>query len=489
MINHRNTIINILLSWVLIAYSCTTTNEIPVGRMDKNIVLFVADDLGQDLGCYGNNVIQTPNMDAFAADAVLFPNAFATTASCSASRSVILSGLHNHRTGQYGHAHDPFHFRSFDNLKTLPVMLGNAGYRTASVGKFHVAPESLYHFEEYLNEVNGTHVSHRNPVQMAEAAEAFISKESEKPFFLYFCTSDPHRSASLPTANKFGNRPEGYEGVTEVTYSPEDVIVPPFLPDTPECREELANYYQSVSRIDQGIGKLIELLKKAGKYENTLIIITSDHGIAFPGAKTTVYDPGLKSPLLVRNPYGKKRGTTNNAMISWVDFTPTLLDFAGVGAPEEYMMARAIQRGFHGKSFLPILDQKNPKGWNEIYASHTFHETQMYYPMRVVRDRKYKLIWNIAHQLPYPFASDLWASITWQSVFNNGEDAVYGKKSVKDYIDRAEFELYDIGSDPHESNNLAGLPEYQDVLNRYKEKLKAFQENTNDLWASKWSYQ
>ena len=279
---------------------------------ERNVVLIVADDHGQDTGAYGNTAIKTPHLDQLASGGTLFTNAFATTASCSASRSVILSGLFNHRNGQYGHQHDYHHFQSFENLKTLPVLLGEAGYRTASIGKYHVAPEPVYHFQEYLPG------NSRNPVEMANNSESFIRADPDRPFFLYFCTSDPHRGGGVVEQSqykpdRFGNQDEGYPGITEVVYNPADVIVPPFLPDNPATREELAQYYQAVSRVDQGVGRLIEVLKASGSYENTLIIYISDHGMAFPGAKTTVYEPGLKSPCIVRLPGAKQRGIVSNA--------------------------------------------------------------------------------------------------------------------------------------------------------------------------------
>lgn len=463
---------------------------------DRNVVLIVADDHGRDTGAYGNTAIRTPHLDSLASGGTLFSSAFATTASCSASRSVILSGLFNHRNGQYGHQHDYHHFQSFENLKTLPVLLGEAGYRTASVGKYHVAPEAVYHFQEYIPG------NSRNPVEMADNSEAFIRDDPDRPFFLYFCTSDPHRGGgvvedSMYKPDRFGNIPGGYDGITEVAYEPEEVIVPPFLPDTPATRAELAQYYQSISRIDQGIGRLMELLREHGAWENTLVIYISDHGMAFPGAKTTVYEPGLKSPCIVRHPGAGKRGIVSSALVSWVDLTPTILDYAGVDPPvyepninNRYVRSQlADTHGLHGRSFLPILEEENPEGWDEVYASHTFHEIQMYYPMRVVRNRDYKLIWNIAWPLPYPFASDLWASATWQHVYRQGMDTRYGSRSVREYIHRPEFELYDMRKDPWETSNLADNPEYSEILEQMKSRMKEFQVRTTDPWLLKWEYE
>jgi N-sulfoglucosamine sulfohydrolase len=470
-----------------------------------NVVLVVADDHGQDLGAYGNTVIRTPNLDRLAADGALFRYAFATTASCSPSRSVILSGLHNHRTGQYGLEHAVHHFRGHEDVRGLPVLLAAAGFRTARVGKFHVAPEEAFHFEQVLSG------DARNPVEMAENARAFLTERSERPFFFYFATSDPHRGgdpsvgqqaagdegASRLAPNRFGNRTGGYPGVETVTYRPEDVIVPSWLPDNAATRAELAEYYQSISRVDQGVGRLVHILKEAGVYDQTLILYISDHGAAFPGAKTTAYEPGLRSPLIVRHPGARKRGVRSNAMISWVDLAPTILDFAGVGPPTygqpiENRWARTQvpeRHGLHGRSFLSILEEENPAGWDEIYASHSLHEIQMYYPMRVVRGRKYKLIWNLAHGLPFPFAADLWASAAWQSVYRQGMEARYGRRTVREYQHRPEFELYDLESDPDETTNLARSERYAGVLAGLKEKIRAFQQRTSDPWLVKWEHQ
>lgn len=474
---------------------------------EKNIVLFVTDDQSPDFGAYGNPVMKTPNMDSLAADGTLFRNAFCTTASCSASRSVILTGLHNHANGHYGHQHHFHKFSSYDNIVGLPVYMTAAGYRTARCGKYHVAPDEVYQFEQAIGG------SSRSPVQMADNCKALIEEDSDKPFFLYICTSDPHRGGGqaneLPhKPDRFGNPPPGrkYPGIKEVIYDPKDVIVPGFLPDTPTCRAEMAQYYQSCSRIDQGLGQLIKHLKDAGKWENTLFIYIADHGIAMPGAKTTVYEGGMHSPCIARNPYNKKRGVKTNAMASWVDLTPTILDFAGALDAKGKVKSDLLKKiksprvtgqrtrdtkpgEFHGRSWLPLLEKENVDGWDVAYASHTFHEIQMYYPMRVVRERKMKLIWNIAYGQPYPFASDLWAAPTWQAQWAKGMDAPYGKKTVKTYIHRPQFELYDIEADPHEGNNLAGDPKYAKELERLKGRMKTFQKQTDDPWIMKWRYE
>lgn len=477
-----------------------------IGTIDaaqRNVVIVVADDHGLDLGCYGNREVRTPHLDKLAADGTRFEFAFCTTASCSASRSVLLSGLHNHLNGQYGHQHQYHHFSSFPSVKSLPVLLAGAGYRTAQVGKYHVAPESIYRFETYLT------ANARNPVAMANACRPIIEAKSDRPFFLYFATADPHRGGGVVATDplqpdRFGNGPN-YPGVHEEVFDPKTITVPGFLPDTPAARAELAQYYQSIARVDQGVGRLVQILKDAGQYENTLFIYLSDNGMAFPGSKTTLYEPGMRLPLIVRCPDQKNRGITNKAMVTWADLTPTILEFAGVqsipgppakGEPGEEIPGRIAPKKasnakpyeFHGRSFLSILEQTEPKGWDEVYASHTFHEITMYYPMRVVRTRQYKLIMNLAHQLPFPFASDLEESATWRSI-KDSPNAMYGKRLVRDFVQRPRFELYDLTHDPDEVCNLAEDPRFSKTLGELQTKLKTFQERTGDPWIVKYKYE
>ena len=507
---------NSYVTGVLLFIATVLLSLATAGAADRNIVLFITDDQSPTLGCYGDSVAISPNVDALAKDGTMFRNAFATTASCSASRSVVLSGLHNHANGQYGHQHHFHKFNSFPNVValSLPRVLANSGYRTGRVGKYHVAPEEVYYFEQTIES------NPRKPTLMADACAEFIQKKSEKPFFLYFATSDPHRGGGVEKSstlelkpNLFGNPRKGSadSDPLETVFDPATVPIPAFLSDTPETREELAMYYQSSARIDRGLGRLVEILKEAGVYEKTLIVVTSDHGMAFSGGKTTVFEGGLKVPFVVRNPYQQNRGVESSALISHVDITPSLIDFAGqlnpkTNGPKNWVdpnkfwkaQGRYINenrgpkkgmKSWHGKSWLGILGDTDPEHQDSIFASHTFHEIQMYYPMRVYRDRKYKLIWNIAHKLDYPFAADLWIASSWQAQFKKGLDAPYGNKTVGQYIQRPKFELYDIQSDPDEAYNLAEKDEFAEILQVYKDKLKDRQKSLDDPWIMKWEYE
>ncbi|MCH7228054.1 sulfatase [Verrucomicrobiaceae bacterium E54] len=475
-----------------------------------NIILFVTDDQSPIAGCYGSPLIQTPHLDQLAAEGTRFTHAYATTASCSASRSVILTGLHNHANGQYGHTHNYHKFETFRNCTaiSLPNQLKALGYRTAHIGKYHVAPESVYAYDRFLREKGGGH----NSPAWVESCRPLFEEKSDAPFFLTFWTHDPHRSGAVVESapetlkpNRFGNPQPGkqYGETPEVAYDPAGVPVPEWLPDTIECRREIAQYYQSCTRTDRALGALVAALKETGHYDNTMIVFTADHGMAFPGAKTTVYEAGLHVPFVVKLPGAAKTGVANDALISHADITPSLLDAAGgynarTGGPKTLVPVGPVGHGenagpkfkrYHGRSWLGLIGTSDSAGWDEHLASHTFHEIQMYYPMRALRDRRYKLIWNIASPLPYPFATDLWAASSWQAQYRQGGDANYGKRSVDSYIHRPAFELYDLREDPAESVNLADDPAHAERLATMKTRLKAAQKETGDPWVLKWSYE
>ena len=434
----------------------------PVAR---NVIVIIGDDLGRTLGCYGDRNARTPHIDALAAGGTRFDNAFCTTASCSPSRSVILSGLYNHANGQYGLAHAKHHFHSHDWVEGLPVLLKNGGYRTCLIGKFHVLPEANYQFEFKADQkTQGS----RNSVQMADNAAEFIKSDDPRPFFIYLSSTDPHRAKT-----GFANDVD-YPGVTPVKIDPADVQVPPFLPDLPETRQDLAEYYMSVARLDQGVGRLMKSLQETGHDKNTLVIFISDNGIPFPGAKTGHYEPGVRLPMICRLP-GQKPGLVAHAMVTWADITPTILEYTGVKGPKYAL---------HGESFLKGITDSAWTARETVFLSHTFHEATMYYPMRTLRSAKYKFIMNIASGLPFPFASDLYGSPTWQA-FLKSDASFYGNRNRAAFLQRPRFELYDLEADPHELANLAGEPAHAKTVAKLTEELKSHQTRTADPWILK----
>jgi N-sulfoglucosamine sulfohydrolase len=428
----------------------------------KNIILVIADDLGRDLGCYGHPVIKTPNLDAFAKGGTRFTHAFASVASCSPSRSTLLTGLPTHTSGQYGLAHAEHNFFTMSRSFSVIQSLKQAGYRTAALGKLHVQPKEVYPFDVEKPAGGG-----RNGVAMAKEARAFMEEMGDKPFFMQIGFTDPHRAAK-----GFAND-KAYPNTPIVEYDPKSLPVPKFLPDLKEIREDLADYAQSVSRLDHNFGLLLNTIKETGNLDRTMIIFLSDNGIPFPGAKTTLYDSGINLPLLVQVP-GKKSGVVNAGMVSWTDITPTIIDFAGAKLP----------KGLPGKSFLPIVDEANPTGWDRIFASHQFHEITMYYPMRAIRTREYKYILNIANELSIPHASDLYNSPTWQTILKSNVSQL-GARTRASFEHRQKEELFDLTLDPSESKNLASDPSKAEILADLRGQLKKYREQTRDPWLIK----
>ena len=425
-----------------------------------NVLLLIADDLGLHTGAYGDKTAITPNLDRLAGEGVRFTNAFCTTASCSASRSVIHSGLHNHANGQYGHAHAEHHFAYLPHVRPVSALLKDHGYRTGVIGKLHVNPVERFRFDLVSEGRN------RDVLDMAQRARKFMHDAAGAPWFLQTGYADPHRAAQ-----GFANR--DYTGVKRTRFDPAKLRVPSYLPDNQAVRREVAEYFEASNRLDQGVGFMLDLLRETKQLDNTLVIFMSDNGMPFPNAKTGAYDAGVHLPLLVRAPGQAKRGLVNNAMISWVDIAPAILDAAGAKLPEYPL---------HGRSFLPVLEQENPAGWDRVYISHTFHEITMYYPMRGVRTRRYKYIRNLFPDLSFPFSTDLFASETWQSLRKAGPNARVGARPVEQYLHRAPEELYDITSDPDEVNNLARLPQHQAVLAELRADVTAMRKSTKDPW-------
>ncbi len=490
------------LSAAFLAFAFTVgMGTVPVALIAAerpNVVVVVADDLGFQMGCYGDKVAKTPHLDRLATEGTRFTHAYCTTASCSASRSVILSGMYNHAIGHYGHSHGTGHFSTYESVRSLPNLLGEAGYRTCLIGKYHVAPEPIYHFETERQQ--GT-MGSRHTVKMAQNAKEWITEKDDRPFFLYFCPTDPHRAGNQDLFANHAENPNHYAGITPVPFEPEQMTLPPWLPDQPEARQEWAEFYRSIARLDAGVGALMEALMETGHDKNTLVMFLSDNGPPFPGAKTTCYEPGINLPLLVRDPRQSKKGVVSEAFVNWADLTPTILDYCGVKVPPappvrpmentgKPVTGRVQPYQFHGRSFAGILGEAQPEGWDSLFASHTFHEVQMYYPMRVARVGKFKYIYNIAHGLEYPFASDLYASPTWQAVLaRKNPDEMYGQRTVKAYLHRPKHELYDLEADPHETKNLAEDETYKVTLQELQTLLQDWQKRTRDPWITKWEYE
>ena len=438
----------------------------------KNILLVIADDMGKTIGCYGDKTISTPNIDRLAAEGTVFDNAFASTASCSGSRSTIYTGLHTHQNGQYGLQHNNHHFMTFDHVDSAPKLFRERGYYTGIVGKIHVGPESVYPWEVCRESPT------RDVTWVANEADAFFqsAKDDSRPFFLTVGFMDPHRDA---TRGGFGNGDEEVSAADPL-YDPARITVPHFLNDIPEVRQEMAEYYRSIGRVDRGFGLIMDAMKRAGLDEDTLVVITSDNGPPFLNSKTTLFDAGVRLPLVIRRPQGTGTpGLRNPNLISFVDLLPTFLDWSGDVSisPDSKSPPRP------GRSILPIMDKSTPQeGWTRVFGSHTFHEVTNYYPTRYLRTPRFKYHRNIAWKLDFPFSTDLYASLSWEGIRNSKFPITIGGRSLAAYIQRPPEELYDMEAEPREVANLAGRPEYRELLLGFRKELEDWQRSTGDAW-------
>lgn len=448
-----------LLKGMAGAAAVSATAAHAAGRQ-RNILLLISDDQGLDLGCYGTPVA-TPRLDRLAREGTRFSHAFAAVSSCSPSRAVIHTGLYGHQNGMYGLQHDVHHQSLLDGIETLPALLRRAGHATALVGKKHVGPDTAFPFEaELVPERSGI----RDVREMAVAAASFIRSTSDRPFFVTVAYSDPHRAAT-----DYGNDRE-WPGVKPVRYDPAKVHVPAHLPDIPAVRQDLAEYHESLSRLDTGVGMLLDLLAESGRADDTLVIFLSDNGRPFPGAKTNLYAPGLHLPLIIRAPGSV--ASVNDAMVSWTDIAPTVLDWAGV-APPDYRLS--------GSSLLPILGKPGDRARDAVFASHEFHEINQYYPMRAVRTRTHSYILNLAHPLDYPIAGDVAGSASWKAIAADPSIRL-GKRTQAAYLKRPAEELYDLTRDPEEIVNLAADPAHAAVRDTLRARLLEMRKATRDPW-------
>ena len=425
----------------------------------RSVLFLIADDWSPLARCYGNEAIKTPRIDAFAQQSVVFDHAFCTSPSCAVSRACILTGRHSHTHGQYGHCHGFQGFSTHAHMDSTPLVLSRAGYATACIGKKHVEPAAVYPFA-YEPKVNS-----RNGLEMAAAAGAFWQQNPDRPFYMHVGFSDPHRSPG-----GFGNE-RSYKGIPETTYGPDEVVVPDFLPDLPEVRADLAGYYQAVSRFDHGIGLLLDALEASGRAEETLVIVTTDHGMPFPGAKASRFDSGHHCPFILRTPDLPRGGIHNQALINWTNIRPTVQDWCQIPPPED----------LPERSLLPILADPAPTGWDETYFSHCFHEVVDYNPYRVLRGKRYKFVQNLAPDQPVPLPTDLFRSPTW-SAARTQQLSHMGVRPIDRVQRGAPEELFDLATDPQEADNRIGDPALAGVATSMRQQLYSFRKATKDPW-------
>jgi N-sulfoglucosamine sulfohydrolase len=426
-----------------------------------NILLIVSEDNGQHLSCYGDQNIQTKNLDKLAQEGVRFENGYTTQAVCSPGRASILTGLYPHQNGQFGLA--THKYALYDDFPNIQSLLKTAGYRTGMLGKLHVNPESLFPLDFWWNDPEFISFKHRDMFKTADMAEEFMDSPDD-PFFLTVNFSDAH----LPFI------PQD-TGVQEKPLTGKDVTTLPQVGiDTKRIREHTANYYNCMLRLDKGVGLILKKLEKLGKADNTLVIFTTDHGAQFSRGKMSIYEGGLRIPLIMRWPGHISGGQVRAELMSHIDILPTILDATNERCPE----------GLPGQSALSLLDGKT-QGCDYLFAEWCSAGPTTYFPQRSVRDKQYKLIWNMMQDRPNSGAAWYSRADHPLSVVGAKEDEISNadtviQKAYARYERPPEFELYDLGNDPWEWVNLADQPEFKEVQTRLLQQLKNWQIETKD---------
>ncbi len=404
-----------------------------------NFLVFIADDMAwDDCGAYGHPHIRTPQLDRLAEQGMRFNNAYLTCSSCSPSRSSIMTARYPHSTGGAHQLHNPLPAGQV----VFPELLRAAGYFTASSGKWHLGDATIPKFDKVVTTMN-------------QWVQTLHERPGDKPFFLWCAFSDPHRPYK--------------HGIIPEPHIPEDVIVPPYLPDTPETREDLALYYDEISRLDGVVGDVLQELDKQRATDNTVVVFLSDNGRPFPRCKTTVYTSGLKTPFLVRWPGHVPAGTQTEALISAVDLGPTIVELAGLSPGPT----------FQGVSFADVLSDPSTKGREYAFAEHNWHDFDDY--QCAVRTTRFNYIRTAYIDIPGTPPADAVSGPTFQKMHELKVAGLLTPEQLNPYVvPRPAEELYDVVSDPHELRNLVDDPAYSGELAKLRAVLDDWQRKTED---------
>lgn len=406
-----------------------------------NFVFFITDDISpDDLGCYGNQSIKTPNLDSLAERGLVFDNAYLTISSCSPSRCSIITGRYPHNTGA-PELHTPLP----EDQHTFIQDFRAAGYYTLISGKNHMGKAGVLGFDAS---------SDSHPAGSENWVKHLRERPKDRPFFFWLASHDAHHPFE----------PDEHAP----TYGPEDASVPPMLYDGPLTRGELAAYYHEVSRTDHYAGEVMKELERQGIADNTYFVYCSDNGRPFPRCKTYLYDSGIKTPLIVLGP-GVKSGRTPS-LVSSIDFSATFLDLAGLPKPA------SVQ----GVSFAPVLRDPAATTRDVVFAERNWHVYQAH--ERTVRTGDWLYIWNAwpenhnvsgESSVPtFPAAKELW------------EMAEAGKltpaQALLTKVPQPAEMLFNVKDDPYQFSNLAGHPQSQGTLERMRGLLDQWKEQTGD---------
>lgn len=408
------------------------------GGERPNILVFIADDAGaRHFGCYGNPAVRTPNIDRLSKEGVTADNAMLTTSQCSPSRISILTGKYPHSTGA-----EDLHMPMPERHTPLQAYLREAGYFTGHMQKVHEGPHSDSKFHWYDEGLD------RLP--------AFLDAAGNKPFFLWVAFDDPHR-------------PYQDDTIAEA-HDPGRVEVPPYMADTRDTRTDIARYYDEIGRMDEVIGRHLAILEERRLDQDTLVVFLSDNGAPFPREKGTVYDGGVRTPLIFRRPGAVPQGVRHDGLMSVIDLAPTFLALAGIDVPGD-MQSHDISGGL-----------RDPRAWRRdvAFSERNWHDCDEH--IRSIRTARYRLIHNAYIELPFGSPADVTASPSWLALYESKkQDRLTEAQRLLFDSPRPEIEFYDVRQDEWQVDNLAARPEYQEEIAAHYSMLKEWMTATNDF--------
>jgi len=401
-----------------------------------NLLLIFVDNVGYgDLGCYGNRDVLTPNMDRLAAEGVRCLDFTIASPSCTPSRGALLAGQHFWRLREGANLWS----RWPTNFAAYPDLLAKAGYHVGLKGKGWGPGDVNFYGHP------------RNPAgpSVKDFGAFLTNKPAGKPFCFWFGSTDPHRLYERGTGVKSGLKIE-------------DVVMPPYLPDAPEVRSDVLDYYFEIERFDRDIGAMLKLLEDRGELDNTLVVITSDNGWPFPRGKATCYDAGTRMPLAIRWPAKVEGGRVVDDFVSHTDLAPTILEVAGLKPPVEMTGKSLVSLLTSGRSGLVETSRDKIFFGRERHAS--VRAGNVCYPTRGIRNADFLLLRNYEPERwpagdPPVYGDvdqhlDIAGSPTKQAVVEHGDKP--GRKRLFDLAigKRPAEELYDLKADPQEAHDL-----------------------------------
>jgi len=427
-----------------VVWSCSAGGSLAASpERPPNVLWISCEDISPDLGCYGDQYADTPNLDRLAEQSCRYAAAFVAYPVCSPTRSSIITGMY-------------------------PSTLGTMHMRTGMKGYEAVPPPQVRCFTEYLRAAGYYCSNHtKTDYQFACPFTAWDARRGDwrnadrppkMPFFSVINFATTHESRCWPRKNE------------KLIHDPDQAPLPPYYPDTPLVRRNIARYYDNISRLDQQVGEVLRRLEEDGLADNTVVFFWSDHGRGLPRCKRWPYDSGLHVPLIVRWPGEIAPGSVCDDLINLIDLGPTVMSIAGLKIPPHVQ----------GRAFLG--PQKGmPR--THVFGGRERMDLTSDEHIRTVRDEQYRYIRNFMSKRPYaqviPYMEKMPIMREWRRL--NAEGKLVGPQKLFFRDTKPAEELYDLAADPHEVNNLADSPEHRHVLKRLRATLQQWIQQTGDL--------